>query len=102
MCSVNRCFLLHFVNRCFQVHYVSRCLYVCSVNRFPAHCLFTCLQVYFKNIHPRFPEGGKMSQYLHSLNIGDYVDFRGPSGLLIYNGRGNSIFHHDRKQFVYL
>ncbi|XP_055385834.1 NADH-cytochrome b5 reductase 3 isoform X2 [Condylostylus longicornis] len=38
------------------------------------------IKVYFKNVHPKFPDGGKMSQYLESLKIGDTVAFRGPSG----------------------
>ena len=46
------------------------------------------LQVYFKNVHPKYPEGGKMSQYLESLKIGDTIDVRGPSGKLHYLGRG--------------
>lgn len=29
-----------------------------------------------------------MSQYLESLKIGDCIDFRGPSGLLVYKGKG--------------
>lgn len=29
-----------------------------------------------------------MSQYLESLKINDTIDFRGPSGLLIYKGKG--------------
>lgn len=29
-----------------------------------------------------------MSQYLESLRINDTIDFRGPSGLLVYKGRG--------------
>lgn len=29
-----------------------------------------------------------MSQYLDSLKIGDVVEFRGPSGLLSYGGKG--------------
>lgn len=48
-------------------------------------------QVYLKGVHPKFPEGGKMSQYLDSLKIGDVVEFRGPSGLLTYAGKGNSL-----------
>ncbi|XP_043800762.1 NADH-cytochrome b5 reductase 2 isoform X1 [Apis laboriosa] len=47
------------------------------------------IKVYFKNVHPKFPEGGKMSQYLEDLKIGETVDFRGPSGRLIYKGHGN-------------
>lgn len=46
------------------------------------------IKVYFKNVHPKFPEGGKMSQHLESLKIGETVDFRGPSGRLVYNGNG--------------
>ena len=45
-------------------------------------------KVYFKNVHPKYPDGGKMSQYLDSLEIGDTVDVRGPSGKLTYVGRG--------------
>lgn len=29
-----------------------------------------------------------MSQYLESLKISDCIDFRGPSGLLVYKGKG--------------
>ncbi|NWU91930.1 NB5R3 reductase, partial [Upupa epops] len=50
------------------------------------------VKVYFRNVHPKFPDGGKMSQYLDSLKIGDTVDFRGPSGLLVYNGKGKADF----------
>ncbi|KAG8142597.1 putative NADH-cytochrome b5 reductase protein [Naja naja] len=44
--------------------------------------------IYFKGVHPKFPEGGKMSQYLENLKMGDTIDFRGPSGLLVYEGKG--------------
>lgn len=30
-----------------------------------------------------------MSQYLENMKIGDTIDFRGPLGRLVYNGRGN-------------
>lgn len=50
--------------------------------------LLDLFQVYYKNTHPSFPEGGKMSQYLDNMAIGDTIDFRGPSGLLIYKGNG--------------
>lgn len=29
------------------------------------------IKVYFRNVHPKFPEGGKMSQHLESLKIGE-------------------------------
>ncbi|XP_078046670.1 NADH-cytochrome b5 reductase 3 isoform X1 [Augochlora pura] len=46
------------------------------------------IKVYFKNVHPKFPEGGKLSQFLENLKTGETVDFRGPSGRLIYKGHG--------------
>lgn len=39
-------------------------------------------------MHPKFPDGGKMSQYLENMAIGSSIDVRGPSGLLIYRGNG--------------
>ncbi|NXP75536.1 NB5R3 reductase, partial [Ramphastos sulfuratus] len=48
------------------------------------------VKIYFRGVHPKFPDGGKMSQYLDSLKIGDTIDFRGPSGLLVYNGKGKA------------
>lgn len=55
------------------------------------------VKIYFKGIHPKFPEGGKMSQYLEGLKIGDTIDFRGPSGLLVYKGRGSFEIRPDKK-----
>ncbi|XP_076249571.1 NADH-cytochrome b5 reductase 3 isoform X2 [Calliopsis andreniformis] len=46
------------------------------------------IKVYFKNVHPKFPEGGKLSQYLENMKIGDTIDFKGPSGRLVYKGNG--------------
>jgi nitrate reductase (NAD(P)H) len=37
---------------------------------------------------PRFPEGGKMSQYLDSLKVGDFLDVRGPVGEFEYVQNG--------------
>ncbi len=56
------------------------------------------VKVYFKNVHPKFPDGGKMSQYLESLSIGDSIDFRGPNGLLEYMGRGVFMIKPDKKE----
>ncbi|GFR58268.1 NADH-cytochrome b5 reductase [Elysia marginata] len=55
------------------------------------------LPVYFKNVHPKFPEGGKMSQYLENMDIGDYIDVRGPNGLLQYTGKGSFSIRPDKK-----
>lgn len=57
-------------------------------------------KVYFRDVNPRFPEGGKMSQYLNSLEIGDSIDFRGPNGHIKYEGIGNFEIRNeaDKKQ----
>ncbi|KAK0400644.1 hypothetical protein QR680_015365 [Steinernema hermaphroditum] len=55
------------------------------------------IKVYFKDVHPKFPDGGKMSQHLESLNIGDTVDFRGPAGSIIYEGDGSFAVRPDKK-----
>lgn len=31
------------------------------------------IKVYPANVHPKFPEGGKLTQYLESMNIGDTI-----------------------------
>ena len=49
-------------------------------------------------MHPKFPEGGKMSQYLENMNIGDTIDFRGPSGRLVYKGQGKVTIKLLRKE----
>lgn len=46
------------------------------------------VKVYYKNVHPKFPDGGKLTQHLDSLEIGDTIAFRGPSGKLQYLGDG--------------
>ena len=46
-------------------------------------------QVYFKGEHASYPEGGKMSQHFDSLAIGDCLEFKGPLGHFVYNGRGS-------------
>ncbi|KAF4528375.1 hypothetical protein B566_EDAN016909 [Ephemera danica] len=46
------------------------------------------VKVYHRNTNPKFPDGGKMSQHLNEMNIGDTIGVRGPSGRLVYNGKG--------------
>lgn len=55
------------------------------------------IKVYFANVHPRFPDGGKMSQYMEKMAIGSTLDFRGPSGLLVYSGCGKFLIKKDTK-----
>ncbi|KAJ7999909.1 hypothetical protein DPEC_G00199300 [Dallia pectoralis] len=58
------------------------------------------VKVYFRNVHPKFLEGGKMSQYLDSLQLGDMVDIRGPGGLLEYKGHGQFAIQMEKKSPV--
>lgn len=44
------------------------------------------IKVYFKNVHPKFPEGGKMTQYLENMKIGEEIMVKGPSGRFEYVG----------------
>ncbi|KAB5536983.1 hypothetical protein PHYPO_G00113540 [Pangasianodon hypophthalmus] len=55
------------------------------------------VKIYFKNVNPKFPEGGKMSQYLESLKLGDVINVRGPGGLLEYKGNGQFAIQADKK-----
>ena len=55
------------------------------------------VKIYPANTHPKFPDGGKMTQYLEAMNIGDSIDVRGPSGLLVYKGRGVFDIKEDKK-----
>lgn len=55
------------------------------------------IKVYFRGVHPKFPEGGKMSQYLEQMKIGETIDFRGPSGLIVYKGNGRFSIRRDKK-----
>jgi len=55
------------------------------------------IKVYFSKVHPKFPEGGKLTQYLNDLPLGHTIDCRGPSGRLTYNGRGEFSIRPDKK-----
>ncbi|CAH1708631.1 unnamed protein product [Chironomus riparius] len=55
------------------------------------------VKVYHRNVNPKFPEGGKMTQYLDEMKIGDTIAFRGPSGKLQYLGNGKFAIKKLRK-----
>ncbi|CAL8137175.1 unnamed protein product [Orchesella dallaii] len=55
------------------------------------------VKVYFRNVHPKFPDGGKLTQYLNDLPLGHTIDVRGPSGKLVYNGTGEFAIRPDKK-----
>ena len=43
------------------------------------------IKVYFANVHPKFPDGGKLTQILDSLQLGDTIDVKGPLGEWVFN-----------------
>ena len=45
------------------------------------------IKVYFPSVD--FPLGGKMSQHIENLKIGETLDFTGPKGRLEYKGSGD-------------
>lgn len=53
-------------------------------------------------MHPQFPEGGKMSQWLNELEIGKSIKVRGPFGKLSYLGDGNFKILKKFKPLTYL
>jgi len=53
------------------------------------------IKVYKRGVIERFPDGGKASQYLDSLKIGDTIDLAGPFGLVEY--KGNGVISYKRK-----
>ncbi|XP_010538973.1 PREDICTED: nitrate reductase [NADH] 2-like [Tarenaya hassleriana] len=51
------------------------------------------VKIYFGGVHPRFPKGGLMSQYLDSLSLGSTLEIKGPLGHIEYLGKGNFMVH---------
>jgi len=43
------------------------------------------IKVYFAGAHPRFPEGGKLTQHLDKMQLGDTISVKGPLGEYIFN-----------------
>jgi len=56
------------------------------------------IKVYAANVHPKFPEGGKMSQHLDGMALGQRIDVRGPAGLLTYAGGGSFHIRSSKKE----
>lgn len=54
------------------------------------------IKVYFAGENPQHPPGGKMSQYLDGLKVGDLVSFKGPVGHFTYEGQGVYLMHKHR------
>ena len=51
------------------------------------------VKVYFAGVHPKFPDGGVLSQHFDKMQIGDEIEAKGPIGHVTYNGRGNFLIH---------
>jgi len=43
------------------------------------------IKVYFANVHPRFPAGGALTQFLEGLKINDTIEVKGPMGEFCFN-----------------
>jgi nitrate reductase (NAD(P)H) len=43
------------------------------------------IKVYFANVHPAFPNGGKLTQHLEQMQLGETLLFKGPMGEYIFN-----------------
>merc|ERR1719387_2193823 len=57
------------------------------------------IKTYYKDEHPRFPDGGWLSQYMDAMKVGDSLDFRGPTGAIIYEGKGVFSIRGEKKTF---
>lgn len=55
------------------------------------------LKIYKSNVHPKFPNGGKLTQFLDNMKPGETIDVRGPSGRLIYKENGKFEIRADKK-----
>jgi len=53
---------------------------------------------YERGVVERFPDGGKMSQHMCSLSVGDEIALQGPTGVIEYKGAG--VFVHVRKELT--
>jgi NAD(P)H-flavin reductase len=49
------------------------------------------VKVYFAGVHPKFPDGGKMSQHLEKMAIGETILVKGPTGRFEYLGNGRCV-----------
>lgn len=57
------------------------------------------IKVYFPNDHKDYPEGGALTRFLNEVNVGDFVDAKGPAGEIKYDGRG-ALWVHGTKRRV--
>jgi len=55
------------------------------------------IKVYWAGQLEAFPDGGKMSQHLESLALGDTIEAKGPMGHITYLSRGRYLLGEDEK-----
>ncbi|KAL3641326.1 Nitrate reductase [NADH] 1 [Castilleja foliolosa] len=55
------------------------------------------VKVYFRGVHPKFPNGGLMSQHLDSVKLGQFIEIKGPLGHIEYTGKGNFKVKNEHK-----
>lgn len=60
------------------------------------------VKVYFAGENPKHPPGGKLSQYLDGLEVGDSVSMKGPVGHFVYEGGGSYQMHKHKGQAKHL
>ena len=60
------------------------------------------IKIYAGGVLDRFPDGGKASQYLDSLKIGDSIDICGPFGLIEYEGHGRLKYRNKSIQTTHI
>jgi cytochrome-b5 reductase len=58
------------------------------------------IKVYYAGVHPKFPNGGKMSQHLDRMKVGDSILVRGPHGRFEYLGRGKYTLRQGKDKVV--
>lgn len=61
------------------------------------YCEFI-IKIYRAGENPRFPHGGKMTQYLERMQVGKHLKMEGPKGRLSYSGCGN--FYINKKYTI--
>jgi ferredoxin-NADP reductase len=49
------------------------------------------IKIYRPDSNPNFPNGGKLTPYLETLNVGDTINVEGPFGRFGYEPKGTVI-----------
>merc|ERR1719401_2555773 len=85
-----------------ELKYVSRAYTPVSNDR-DVGVVELVIKTYYKEQHPRFPDGGWLSQHLDNMKVGDTLDFRGPTGKIVYEGMGTfSIRGQEKKTYRHI